>query len=183
MTTIKNGRPKLRSTRSQKLNRRGSIDTSQKVLIDAFGFPPFSFEDDVVVVNEELGRFILGKKIKIELRPVPNKQEIAIRMVIEGLIAASKSYRTWRASWPTIGLDSWTSPCTWFVVSARSQQDNGAVIATWSQENRTLGISLPHTTMWIGHGLAWLATYDRCCAKNEQNPTPWMGKSCGCEDS
>lgn len=38
------------------------------------------------MVNENLGRFILGEKIKIELCPPPNEPEKATQMVIGGLI-------------------------------------------------------------------------------------------------
>jgi hypothetical protein len=179
--TIKSGKLKLRTKTSQRVNTPGGKNSAHLLLLDAYGHPPYTFKKDVIVVNENLGRFILGEKMKIELRPPPNEPEKAIQMVIGGLIAASASYNAWRKSWPTIGLDSWVSPCAWVIVSARPQSDNEVIYATWSPETRTLTISLPHTTMWRKSGLLWLGTQERCCVKNERNPTPWVGKSCQCD--
>lgn len=181
MTKTKSGKPRLRTKASQRVNAGRSPNSTQQLLLDASGHPPFSFKEDVIVVNEHLGRFILGEKMKIELCPSPNDPEKAIQMVIGGLVAASISYRAWRKSWPTIGLDSWVAPCAWFIVSARAQQDSGVIYATWSLETRRLTISVPHTTMWRKSGLAWLGTHERCCVRNERNPTPWSGKPCGCD--
>lgn len=106
---IKSRQLKLRTKTWLRVNDARSKKSTQLLLLDAYDHPPLSFREGVIVVNEKLSRFIPGEKMKIELRPHPNRPEKAIRMVIRGLMAASASYRAWYKSWPTIGLDSWVS--------------------------------------------------------------------------
>jgi len=170
-------RPKSQPRRQ--VRKQTAKELGQQQLIDEFGYPRFCVKDEMVVIDAEAARFVLGG-MTFEFAPLPNDSDFAMRMTIDALLTAYVSYRTWRARWPKVEMESWFPGCVAFVVSSRSKSDDDIVRSTFDRERRILNLSVPHSTRWRASGLYWIATYDRCCTMHSMNPAPWKGKKCEC---
>ena len=151
-------------------------------LFDQQGFVPFKPQTDSIPVDANAGEYKVGD-MRIQLQPTPNNLDRALTLVMDCLVLISKSQDQWGIlgddDEQVISLDSWT--CSKCSVTFRSNEDKGVVRAKYSRCDDHLEISLPCRKSWPENGLAWLLRLTPCCSREVNNPTPWLGKQCGCK--
>jgi hypothetical protein len=166
------GRTVKRKTRARFEN------PDQKLLFDTNGNVPYRFGYDVQAVNGKDHIFKVGE-MTINFSLTPSNAEIAVYMVLNAIRRLHSLRHNWtRRSGKVYGfaLDS-NKRCT---VTFRTEVDNGMIEAGRSRSDKNLKLSLPTPRTWTKFGLAWLDDPLYCCLRNKNNPTPWLGRSCGC---
>ena len=165
--------------RTVKRKNRSCIENPhQDRLFDADGNIPYRFEYDVQAVNGQDRIFKVGE-MTINFSLTPSNAEIAVYMVLNAIRRLHSLRHNWtRRSGKVYGfaLDS-NKRCT---VTFRTEVDNGMIEAGRSRSDKNLKLSLPTPRTWTKSGLAWLGAPLHCCPRNKNNPTPWLGRSCGC---
>lgn len=169
------GRPKAKRKRST----RADVANGQASMFDKYGHEPLRVENLMTTVDVEKSRFALDGMI-FEFAPAPNDPALAMRMTVFGLKHTYLVYESWRRQKPPQTIESYISPCHWFVVSMRAKQDDGIIRASFCSLTATLTISLPHSTRWKWSGLLWFASYTYCCARHREEPRPWLQRTCDC---
>lgn len=152
----------------------------QQGLLDNRGNVPFDAKTSVRTVCSSSGLYELAG-MRFQMTPVDLDHIDAFKKRIEAMSIVHVGRKLWKYIRPgcidSMQLDTWYSrSCT---VSFRHRIDDGIIRATISQEH--LELSIPHPKFWRESGLRWLAFYTYCCMRNAENPTPWLGPSCGCE--
>jgi hypothetical protein len=162
------------------MRTRKNLQSNQESLFDEHGAVPFRPDEDAKLVpGRKFVHDIEGMHVR--LLPAPRNYRNALRISIDALC---KLHRTQRKPWNSPGgmnpiqLDTWPHST---VILIRKTRDNGTVKATYRAGR--LELSLPHPLLWSESGLGWLRSYRACCERNGNNPTPWRGKACGCDES
>jgi hypothetical protein len=172
MAKLVNSKPKKRHA-----SQFGQL---QQCLLDASGYVPLNVKNDVRVLRGSNGRYTLAG-MSFELSPTPKDLDAAFEIVADAMRLLHIERNRWKYLKPgcieQLQLDIWK--CASCVVSFRRQIDDGTIRAAYAQGR--LELSIPHPELWRHCGLSWLAHYTYCCARNIENPTPWLGPSCGCE--
>ncbi|MBI5791653.1 MAG: hypothetical protein HZA63_09275 [Rhodocyclales bacterium] len=155
-------------------------DNTQRTMFNDQGYSLFNFETDARPVAGQPAKYEVAG-IQVELSPIPRNPKLAMEMVLEAVALFHFGRNRWSYSHPMaiqpISLDSWLwKVCT---VAVRGRTDDGTIRAAYSRPDN-LDISLPHMLMWKTCGLGWLGQDHDCCARNFNNPTPWLGRTCGC---
>jgi hypothetical protein len=166
------GRTDKRKTRARFVN------PNQKSLFDTNGNVPYRFGYDVQSANGQDHFFKVGE-MKINLNTAPRNAEIAVNIVLNAVQELHSLRPNWNRRSGQVfefALDS-NERCT---VTFRTEVDNGMIEASRSRRDHHLKLSLPTPKMWKKAGLAWLDDPLNCCPRNKNNPTPWLGRSCGC---
>ena len=166
------GRTDKRKTRARVVN------PDQILLFDTNGNVPYRFGYDVQAVNGQDDIFKIAAMTIIFSSAPPNAEK-AVSKVLD----AKRKLHSLRSNWTResghvyeFTLDS-NERCT---VTFRTEVDNGMIEASRSRRDHHLKLSLPIPKMWKKAGLAWLDDPLNCCPRNKNNPTPWLGRSCGC---
>lgn len=152
----------------------------RKDLLDKYGNVPFDARTSVHTVCSSTGLYGLGE-MRYQLTPAHTDLVDAFEKIAEAMKIVHVDPKRWKYLKPgridSMQLDTWYSrSCT---VSFRHRIDDGIIRVAFSQEH--LELSIPHPRLWRESGLRWLASYTYCCTRNFENPTPWLGPSCGCE--
>jgi len=154
----------------------------QHLLFDSHGLVPFRPQTDAIPVDPDKGKYEVGD-MRILLIPVPNVPARALALVTDSLVLLKQDAKQWAERHEddpvSFSLESWT--CATCSVTFRSTEDKGVIQATYSRSAGHLELSMPCRSSWPDYGLGWLLSGDRCCAREAHNPTPWLGKQCGCE--
>lgn len=156
--------------------------SQQYVLFDEQGFKPFHPLTDAIPVAPDEGKYEIGA-MRVQLIPVPKELDWALKLVTDNLVLLQMGAKQWidcdEGSAMSFYLDSWT--CAKCSVIFRTSDDKGVIRATYMSRDDRLDLSLPRSSSWENYGLGWLLKRDRCCARGVHNPTPWLGKQCGCK--
>jgi len=156
------------------------LDTSQATMFNEGGYLHFNADTDAHPVEGLPGGYLVGG-MQLELSPPPSDSSKALVLTMDSLTRVHFARAAWRyfrrMSLKPMTLDS--RKCKTCIVSFRSRIDDGVIRATYSGQDK-LELSLPHMLMWKSCGLSWLGGDHDCCRRNESNPTPWLGRSCGC---
>lgn len=162
--------------------KKSATVSRQFNLIDEQGCVPFNLQTDAIPVDADAGKYRIGE-MEIHLSPVPKNTARALTLVMDNLVLISKSRDQWGPlcddDEQVISLDSWT--CSKCSVTFGSSKESGVVRATYLRSDDHLEISLPCRKSWPENGLAWLLRGAACCSREVNNPTPWLGKQCGCK--
>ena len=151
-------------------------------LFDQQGFVPFKPQTDAIPVDADAGKYRIGE-MKIHLSPVPRNTARALSLVVDNLRLLQREEKQLtgmgEAGLKVISLESWT--CSRLSVTVRKTNDKGVIGAIYLGREDHLEISLPPRKSWPENGLAWLLRGRACCSREVNNPTPWLGKQCGCK--
>lgn len=165
------------------MGKKKSATVSRQLnLIDEQGCVPFNPQTDAIPVDAEAGKYRIGE-MKIHLSPVPKNTASAITLVVDNLRLLEREEKQLsglgEAGLQVISLESWT--CSRLSVTVRKTTEKGVIRATYIGRENHLEISLPPRKSWAECGLAWLLRGRACCSREVNNPTPWLGKQCGCK--
>lgn len=169
----------LKVNPKRKRSTRAKVTSGQASMFDKYGHEPLQVEELMTTIDLAKSRFSLGG-MTFEFDPAPRDAALAMRITVAGLKDTYLAYGSWHRLKPPQKIESWISPCHWYVVSMRPKQDNGVIRASFCKDTKTLTISLPHSTSWKGSGLLWLATYTYCCQRHSKAPRPWLPRTCDC---
>ena len=170
----------IKPKRAPKQKTPRILDTRQATMFNEGGYRHFNPDIDARPLAGLPGRYMVGAML-LELSPPPSDSSKALVLTMDSLSRVHFARSEWRYFRPMavkpMTIDSWK--CKTCAVSFRSRTDDGVIRATYSRSDK-LELSLPHMLMWQSCGLSWLGGDHDCCRRNESNPTPWLGRSCGC---
>ena len=158
-------------------------NANQMTLLNEAGYPDFNPRMDVKTVDAKAGKIEISG-MRIELEPVPNDQDWALQLVMRSLVRFSRDKNRWADSdsHMFLPLISEGINCKIVSVEFRKVFDEGIIRATYNRPSAHLNLSLPPRPRWRDCGLDWLSR-DTCCDRERRNPTPWLGRNCGCFQS
>ena len=165
------------------MGKKKSATVSRQLnLIDEQGCVPFNLQTDAIPVDADAGKYQIGE-MKIHLSPVPKNTARALSLVVDNLLLLQREEKQLsglgEAGLQVISLESWT--CSRLSITVRKTIEKGVIRATYLGRENHLEISLPPRKSWAECGLAWLLRGAACCSREVNNPTPWLGKQCGCK--
>ena len=173
---------KLRECRKTKRSVAAINRCAQGVLFDEQGYVPFNPQTAAIPVDADAGKYQIGE-MKIHLSPVPKNTARALSLVVDNLLLLQREEKQLsglgEAGLQVISLESWT--CSRLSITVRKTIEKGVIRATYLGRENHLEISLPPRKSWAECGLAWLLRGRACCSREVNNPTPWLGKQCGCK--
>lgn len=156
------------------------LATCQETMFNEGGYQHFNADTDANLIEGLPGGYMVVG-MQLNLNPPPRNKSKALGLTVDSLTRLHFARAAWRYIHPMtlkpMTLDSWK--CKTCVVTFRRGIDDGVIRATYSSPDK-LELSLPHMLMWKTCGLNWLGDDHDCCRRNESNPTPWLGRSCGC---
>lgn len=171
---------------TQKLRRTPppyKSNPNQDVLFDGNGHVPFCFATDAAIRDGVTGKVKVAG-MRFLLTPAPRDLEKAVLKTISAI-------RQFHAHRPPSGFSASAlnrsikltigdgSAC---VVTVRKDVESTAIRVDHNSRENELALSLPPPKLWGKAGLGWLGQKKDCCERNRDNPTPWIGRSCGCSD-
>lgn len=170
----------MKIKRPKKHLKNINLTTSPQLpLIDSSGNVPIDIDRNVQAIAGQPGKVDVNG-MRLQCKPIPNNRPSAIKIVLDALRLLHVARRQWHVSKPgciePISLDSWQ--CRSCTVTFRRNIDSVIILATYSAGH--LELSLPPPRIWKDCGLWWMLFYRDCCERNRSNPTPWLGRSCGC---
>jgi hypothetical protein len=160
------------------MRARQKFNAGQRVLFDQHGFIPFDFLVDAVSVPGCKDTYeVEGMHFVFLPRPrnLPRAMDYTLDAMRALYLLGPQRWNR-RGGMDPIKLDTWQSPSA--IAVFRMRHDRGEVLAIYY--NGKLELSLPHPRIWSEVGLGWLYSYRRCCERNQHDPTPWLGRKCGC---
>lgn len=156
---------------------------NQDVLFDWNGYVPFRFATDVAIREGVTGKVKVAGMLFV-LTPAPRDLEKAVLKTINALrqFHAHRPPSGFSASGLNMSIRLNIGDGSACVVTVRTDVESTAIRADHNSRENELALSLPPPKLWGKAGLGWLGQKKDCCERNRHNPTPWIGRSCGCSD-